>query len=165
MTAINEQISISDSASIREGIKLATSSAQAPVLQANQANQANPANPANAFAADKAVNIIKSEGQQQLTEKVRWMVNARNPSAEIRLDPPDLGSMQIKVNMNGDNAQVSFTVQSATAKEALDKVCGKDGYLVVEIDKLPNCSVIQDVLKEMTGARSVSHVYWFNIFI
>ncbi|GFD88080.1 hypothetical protein KUL152_03060 [Tenacibaculum sp. KUL152] len=68
---------------------------------------------------DKAVNIHKPEGQQQLNEKIRWMVNARNTMAEIRLDPPELGSMQVRVNVAGDAASVSFIVQSQQAKEAL----------------------------------------------
>ncbi|AEP30457.1 flagellar hook-length control protein FliK [Brumicola nitratireducens] len=72
-------------------------------------------------ASDKGVNIFKPEGQQQLTEKVRWMVNSRNISAEIRLDPPDLGGMNIKVNLSGDSASVSFVVQSQQAREALDQ--------------------------------------------
>ncbi len=72
-------------------------------------------------AHDKGINIFKPEGQQQLTEKVRWMVNSRNISAEIRLDPPDLGGMNIKVNLSGDSASVSFVVQSQQAREALDQ--------------------------------------------
>jgi flagellar hook-length control protein FliK len=68
---------------------------------------------------DKAVNIHKPEGQQQLNEKIRWMVNARNSMAEIRLDPPELGSMQVRVNVAGDAASVSFIVQSQQAKDAL----------------------------------------------
>lgn len=68
---------------------------------------------------DKAVNIHKPEGQQQLNEKIRWMVNARNTMAEIRLDPPELGSMQVRVNVQGDAASVSFIVQSQQAKDAL----------------------------------------------
>ncbi|WOI36616.1 flagellar hook-length control protein FliK [Alteromonas sp. CI.11.F.A3] len=69
--------------------------------------------------ADKPVNILKPEGQQQLHEKIRWMVNARNSMAEIRLDPPELGSMQVRVNVSGDAASVSFIVQSQYAKDAL----------------------------------------------
>jgi flagellar hook-length control protein FliK len=72
-------------------------------------------------AADKAINIFKQEGQKQLAEKVRWMVNNKSASAEIRLDPPDLGGVNIKVSMSGDNAQVNFNVQSNAAKEALDQ--------------------------------------------
>lgn len=69
--------------------------------------------------ADKPVNIHQPEGQQQLAEKVRWMVNARNSMAEIRLDPPELGSMQVRVNVSGDAATVNFVVQSAQARDAL----------------------------------------------
>ena len=74
---------------------------------------------------DKAVNIHKPEGQQQLNEKIRWMVNARNTMAEIRLDPPELGSMQVRVNVSGDAASVSFIVQSQQAKEALAEAMPK----------------------------------------
>lgn len=78
-------------------------------------------NASNQAMFDKAVNIYKAEGQAQLAEKVRWMVNSKNSSAEIRLDPPDLGAVNIKVNLSGDAAQVNFTVQSQAAKEALDQ--------------------------------------------
>lgn len=71
--------------------------------------------------ADKAINIFKQEGQAQLAEKVRWMVNAKSATAEIRLDPPDLGGINIKINLSGDVAQVNFNVQSQAAKEALDQ--------------------------------------------
>ncbi|WP_334048173.1 flagellar hook-length control protein FliK [Alteromonas gracilis] len=74
---------------------------------------------------DKAVNIHKPEGQQQLNEKIRWMFNARNTMAEIRLDPPELGSMQVRVNVSGDAASVSFIVQSQQAKEALAEAMPK----------------------------------------
>lgn len=79
-------------------------------------------NPSNVLSTtDKAINIFKQEGQQQLAEKVRWMVNSKSATAEIRLDPPDLGGINIKINLSGDTAQVNFNVQSAAAKEALDQ--------------------------------------------
>ncbi|MBT1450825.1 flagellar hook-length control protein FliK [Glaciecola sp. XM2] len=94
---------------------------------------------------DKAVNIFKPEGQQQLAEKVRWMVAGRNPAAEIRLDPPELGAMQIKVNMSSDAATVSFTVQSSQAKEALDQQLPKLREMLQEQGiELGQSSVQQD---------------------
>ena len=39
--------------------------------------------------------------------------------AEIRLDPPEMGSMQVRVNVSGEAASVSFIVQSQQAKDAL----------------------------------------------
>lgn len=71
--------------------------------------------------SDKAVNLSKAEGQQQMAEKVRWMINARSSQAEIRLDPAELGSMQVKVSMSGEAASVSFMVQSPQAREALEQ--------------------------------------------
>ncbi|MGS2720432.1 flagellar hook-length control protein FliK [Paraglaciecola aestuariivivens] len=69
---------------------------------------------------DKAINITKPEGHQQLAEKVRWMVNTRNLVAEIRLDPAELGSVQVKVAMSGETATVNFVVQSQHARDAVD---------------------------------------------
>ena len=70
---------------------------------------------------DKPANILRPEGQNQFAEKIRWIVNARNSFAEIRLDPPDLGSVQVKVSTAGETATVSFVVQSQQARDALDQ--------------------------------------------
>ena len=49
------------------------------------------------------------------------MMLARNmKSVDIRLDPPELGSMQIKLSM-GEQANVSFVVSSQQAKDALEE--------------------------------------------
>lgn len=71
--------------------------------------------------ADKAVNIAQPEGQTQLAEKVRFMVNQNTMQADIRLDPPELGSMKVRINMSGETAAVSFIVQSPQAKDTLDQ--------------------------------------------
>lgn len=69
---------------------------------------------------EKAINIAKPEGHQQLAEKVRWMVNTKNLVAEIRLDPAELGSVHIKVAVSGESASVNFVVQSQQARDAVD---------------------------------------------
>jgi flagellar hook-length control protein FliK len=69
---------------------------------------------------EKAINIAKPEGHQQLAEKVRWMVNTKNLVAEIRLDPAELGSVHVKVAMSGESATVNFLVQSQQARDAVD---------------------------------------------
>ena len=72
-------------------------------------------------AIDLAALVQQTQGQQQIAEKIRWMVNGRQSMAEIRLDPPEMGSMQIRLNVSGDSASVSFVVQSQQAKEALNE--------------------------------------------
>jgi flagellar hook-length control protein FliK len=69
---------------------------------------------------EKAINIAKPEGHQQLVEKVRWMVNTKNLVAEIRLDPAELGSVHVKVAVSGESATVNFVVQSQQARDAVD---------------------------------------------
>lgn len=86
---------------------------QAQVLQNKQGQQL--------AQFDKAVNITRNEGLQQMAEKVRWMVNQNNLLAEIRLDPPDLGAMKVRVNMAGDAASVSIVVQSQQARDVLEQ--------------------------------------------
>lgn len=70
---------------------------------------------------EKAINITRSEGHQQLVEKVRWMVNQNNLQADIRLDPPDLGSVKVRVNLAGESASVNFIVQSQQARDVLEQ--------------------------------------------
>ncbi|GAC15231.1 flagellar hook-length control protein FliK [Aliiglaciecola lipolytica] len=70
---------------------------------------------------DKAVNINRQEGLQQLSEKVRWMVNQNNLQADIRLDPPELGAMKVRLNMSGDTASVNIVVQSQQARDVLEQ--------------------------------------------
>lgn len=92
--------------------------AQSQVTQSKQAQQ-------QMAQFDKAVNITRSEGQQQLAEKVRWMVNQNNLQADIRLDPPELGSMKVRVNLSGESASVNIVVQSQQAREVLEQATPK----------------------------------------
>ncbi|XOV79263.1 MAG: flagellar hook-length control protein FliK [Aestuariibacter sp.] len=70
---------------------------------------------------DKAINIAKPEAAQQLAKQVQVMVNQKNMVAEIRLDPPDLGSMKINISMQGDTASVNIVVQSQQARDMLEQ--------------------------------------------
>lgn len=66
---------------------------------------------------------FQSAGQwgQAVTDQVMWMSSKGIKEATIQLDPPELGSLQVKVGVNQDQAQVSFTVQHASVREALDQ--------------------------------------------
>jgi hypothetical protein len=53
-------------------------------------------------------------------DRVMWMVNQRLQGAAIRLNPPELGPIEVRINMQGDQAQVSFSAQHASVREALE---------------------------------------------
>ncbi len=62
-----------------------------------------------------------AQWNQQVGERINWMVNGQMQRAEIRLDPPELGSLDIRLNIAKDNqASVMFYVNNATAKEAIE---------------------------------------------
>ncbi|WP_067099751.1 flagellar hook-length control protein FliK [Marinomonas atlantica] len=57
----------------------------------------------------------------EMTSKVSWVVKEGFKTAHIQLDPPELGSLTVKVSIDQDsNTHVSFVASSAHAKEALE---------------------------------------------
>ncbi|RRQ20919.1 flagellar hook-length control protein FliK [Thiohalobacter thiocyanaticus] len=59
-----------------------------------------------------------------LSEKVMWMTNQKLQGAEIKLNPPQLGPIEVRVSLNNDSgqsqAQVNFTAQHALTRDALE---------------------------------------------
>ena len=69
----------------------------------------------------QALNIIKSDAAKMLQERVSSMLSINNKEAEIRLDPPEMGSMHIRIRSDAEQAQINFVVQNQQAKEALEQ--------------------------------------------
>ena len=78
--------------------------AQAPVL------------PATAVA----VPLGQAGWDRALGEQVQWMVGNRLQGAEIRLNPAHLGPMEVRIQMQNDQANITFTAQHGVAREALE---------------------------------------------
>lgn len=68
-----------------------------------------------------ALQLLEPNAATQLKERVMFQVNQKIQSAEIKLAPEELGSMQIKVQMQQEQLSVQFVVQQAGAKEALEQ--------------------------------------------
>lgn len=69
----------------------------------------------------QALNLQQHDAAGQLRERVNLMVRQNIQIAEIRLDPVGLGQMQIKVDMQQEQANVQFIVQQPQAKELLEQ--------------------------------------------
>lgn len=54
-----------------------------------------------------------------MANRVTWVVQSRAPSAELQLNPPHLGPVEVRVSMSGDQASVSFFSPHAPVREAL----------------------------------------------
>lgn len=54
-------------------------------------------------------------------QKVLWMAKQNITSADLRLDPPDLGTIHVRVSIQNDQAHVSFSSAQPVVREALDQ--------------------------------------------
>ncbi|MDW6093502.1 flagellar hook-length control protein FliK [Vibrio rhizosphaerae] len=71
-------------------------------------------NPTSVYLAKDAM------AADQLSERVQMMMSKNLKNIDIRLDPPELGRMHIRMNMSGDATTVHFTVATPQAREALE---------------------------------------------
>ena len=69
----------------------------------------------------QSLNLLQQDAATNLRERVSLMVRQNIQVAEIRLDPAGLGQMQIKIDMQQDQASVQFIVQQPQAKELLEQ--------------------------------------------
>lgn len=57
---------------------------------------------------------------QKMTDQVSFMLRGGYQQAEIKLNPANLGPMEIKLSINDDQASVSFITQHAPVRDAID---------------------------------------------
>lgn len=56
-----------------------------------------------------------------LAERTAWLASQQIHSAELQLDPPELGPLQVRISVNQDQAAVSFVSANPQVREALDQ--------------------------------------------
>lgn len=61
-----------------------------------------------------------ADWDKALGQKVVWMVQGAQTSATMTLNPPDLGPMQITLNVNNNHATASFIAHHAEVRNALE---------------------------------------------
>lgn len=72
-------------------------------------------------AVQKPLDPQQSEASQKLQERINIMLSKNIQRADIRLDPPELGQLNVRINMNAEQATVQFQVQSAQARDAVEQ--------------------------------------------
>ena len=65
--------------------------------------------------------VSEPDWGDKVMDRVRWMANATQQKAEIRLDPPDLGPLKVEVSIKNEHAQVTMTSHSSQVREILDQ--------------------------------------------
>ncbi|XAW89074.1 flagellar hook-length control protein FliK [Vibrio sp. CDRSL-10 TSBA] len=66
------------------------------------------------------LHLSKEMDVDDMAQRVQMMMSKNLKQIDIRLDPPELGRLHIRMNMHGDGANVQFTVASNQARDALE---------------------------------------------
>lgn len=64
--------------------------------------------------------LQKPEWTQAAVDRVMWMSSQNLQSAEIRLDPAELGHMEVRIDMLKDQAQVTFMSAQSGVRDAVE---------------------------------------------
>ncbi len=75
----------------------------------------------NAQLHQETIAIFRKDFADAVKDKVMLMISQKLQQFDINLDPPELGNMQVRVNLQNEQAAVSFIVQNQQAKEALEQ--------------------------------------------
>ncbi|KXX64894.1 hypothetical protein AY586_02090 [Marichromatium gracile] len=64
--------------------------------------------------------LLRPGGERALVERMQWLARAGEDAAEIKLHPPSLGALEVRVAMEGDKANVQFFAANPVAREVLE---------------------------------------------
>jgi flagellar hook-length control protein FliK len=78
-------------------------------------------NKTQAQTLSETISIFRKDFTNAVKEKVMVMISQKLQQFEIRLDPPELGNVHVRVNLQGEQAVVNFMVQNQQAKEAFEQ--------------------------------------------
>lgn len=111
----NNQINITDTIN-----KLADISSTAVERQVMQQKAEQSQMVKSEVMIKEQVLFNKQEMANAMQQQVGMMLARNLKSVDIRLDPPELGSMQVRLSVNNEQAAIQFVVNNSQTKEALE---------------------------------------------
>ncbi|HHK2754616.1 TPA: flagellar hook-length control protein FliK, partial [Pseudomonas aeruginosa] len=84
------------------------------------AQQALTNRPVNGTVPGQPVAIQQNGWSEAVVDRVMWMSSQNLKSAEIQLDPAELGRLDVRIHMTADQTQVTFASPNAGVRDALE---------------------------------------------
>ncbi|QUJ66693.1 flagellar hook-length control protein FliK [Photobacterium sp. GJ3] len=92
---------------------------------------------------------------EQLAERVQMLMSKNLKHVDIRLDPPELGRLQIKLHINQDQASVQFNVSNAQTRDLIEQAMPRLRELLQQQGiQLAQGSVQQDSGQQLAGQQT-----------
>lgn len=88
---------------------------------------AAPLNPANVMPVQVSINtpVTSEKWGDEFNQKITWLAGSKEQSAELHLNPPQLGPMDVVIKVSGDQATALFTSPHAAVREAIEQALPK----------------------------------------
>jgi flagellar hook-length control protein FliK len=68
---------------------------------------------------DVAAPVTSRDFGQEVGNRIVWMATQNRQVAELRIDPPELGPVEVRLSISNDQANLSFHSPHATVRDAL----------------------------------------------
>jgi len=148
----------SSSAVLPRADAFSTSVATAPATQVATAHAAPTVN----------VNtpVAQAGWDEALGERIQWLASHKVQGAQVRLNPANLGPMEVRIQVHNDQASIQFTAHHAVVREALEAALPRlrdmfesSGVQLVNVDVSSGQS-----FSEQQAARDLPGKDWGNSF-
>jgi flagellar hook-length control protein FliK len=92
-------------------------------VQATLQAAAAPVTLANVMPAQVTINtpVAHENWGDEFNQKITWLSNQKEQTAELHLNPPQLGPMDVVIKVSGDQATALFTSPHAAVREAVEQ--------------------------------------------
>lgn len=87
------------------------------------------------------VPVGQAGWDKAMGEKIQWMIGRNIQTAEVKLTPPNLGPLEIRVSVQQDQTSVNFIATQAPTREALEaalprlrEMLGEANLTLVDVD-------------------------------
>ncbi|MBL4765502.1 MAG: flagellar hook-length control protein FliK [Colwellia sp.] len=102
------------------------------ILNPSVATEVTQSQKTNTQLHQEAISLFRKDSAEAVKDKVMLMISQKLQQFDITLDPPELGNIQVRVNLQGEQAVVNFMVQSQQTKDALEQNMHKLKELLAE---------------------------------
>ena len=102
-------------------------------------------------------HINQPEWGSEFGKRIQFMIKNNVQTAELRLDPPELGRINVKINFSNDHAHVSFSSAHQSVRDTIEQTMPRLRELLAESGlQLGNADVtpqFQQQAREQTGSN------------
>ena len=109
----------------QSSILVSAPQASATALAALQAQVSNPTNLNLPIKLAVNVPLTHNAWADDFSQKITWVATQHGQSAELHLNPPQLGPLDVLIKVNGDQATALFTSQHAVVRDAIEQALPK----------------------------------------